>query len=73
MSLVQKYFVQLDDRPVFLAYNAAGRIGNADRDQAFLYDSYDQARWALERVRRERAWPRAKIFGSAVDTSDGSG
>ena len=71
MTLVQKWFVMLDDeRQLFLAYDSCGRIGNANRQQAFLYDSLREATQALRRVRRERRWPRARILGTTVDTQE---
>jgi hypothetical protein len=67
----QKYIVMLcevpPDRQVWLAYDSMGRIGNATYEEAFRYDTITQARIALERVRRDRKWPGAKILGTTVD------
>lgn len=63
---IQKWAVRLairDGQELWLAYDAAGRIGNANFDQAFRYDTRRAAEIALKRVRRDRDWPNAKIFG----------
>lgn len=71
----QRFIVMLDDtahtgRQVFLAYNDLGRIGNGKYSEAFRYETHHQASRALAAVRRLRAWPRAKILGTCIDTTD---
>ena len=73
MAIKQKYIVMLDDSPnrqVFLAYDSLGRIGNASHEQAFRYDTQQQAYVALASVRRFRHWPKAKILGVIVETEE---
>lgn len=68
--IVQKYIVLLgerDGKQIWLAYNLAGRIGNANYDQAFRYNTEPAAEIALRKVQQLRAWRGAKIFGTTVE------
>lgn len=69
----QRYIVCLgerDGKQIWLAYDSMGRIGNADCEQAWRYETINAAFHALAKVRRERRWPDAEIFGTTVDLSD---
>ena len=71
--IVQKYIVMLSETPsmqMFLAYDDLGRIGNATYEQAFRYDTEQQARCALRAVRRIRAFADAKILATCVDSGE---
>ena len=66
----QRYVVLLREsggQQFWLAYDALGRIGNAEFSQAFRYESLFAAEVALKRVQRERRWPDAKIIGTTVE------
>lgn len=68
----QRYVVLLRDTPtqVWLAYDAGGRIGNANYNQAFQYETKSLALNALRCIRNIHAWPQARILGTLVEMDD---
>lgn len=67
----QRYIVLLglrNGQQIWLAYDAGGRIGNADYSQAFRFDTELAARIALRRERITGSrWSDAEILGTTVD------
>ena len=75
MRMVQKYVVLLRDKPggqqIWLAYDCVGRVGNARHEEAFRYDTHDQARLALRAVRKKgNRWADAEILATLVEEED---
>ena len=74
--IVQKYIVLLGERhgkQIWLAYNDAGRISNANYSEAFQYNTHRLAEIALRRVRRTHSFPDAKILGTTVEIESQTG
>ena len=74
--MVPKYIVLLtettDGQQIWLAYDHLGRIGNAKYDEAFKYDTHDQARAALRAVRKTgKRYEDAEILATLVEVDDG--
>ena len=70
----QRYIVLLglrNGKQIWLAYDACGRIGNADHSQAFRFNTELAARIALRRERMTGSkWDAAKILGTTVDIGE---
>lgn len=67
----QRYVVLLRetiDKQVWLAYNDFGRIGNANYNQAFRFETRDQARWAL--IKLPLKWPDAQVLATLVEIDE---
>ena len=53
------------DRQIWLAYDAGGRIGNANYAEAFRYNSEHHARMALKALPHK--WPEAEVLATLED------
>lgn len=58
---------QTPDKQIWLAYDNLGRIGNANYDQAFRFNSEHHARMAIKLLPHK--WPQAKVL-SILDKED---
>ena len=74
MRVIQKFIVFLGERngkQIWLAYDDAGRIGNAAYQEAFRYDTLVSAEQALQNVRRTVGrFPDAKVMALLVEEDD---